>query len=1111
MTRLLTLFVLIALTISTTFAFSATPIAYNVNIESSNKNTISVPVPRLEMGQYQINSIYVKTKSKIEVNGNKFASDILNKGFENISVNKVNKITSNNSDRVKGTPVERLYIVEYAIGVDSYDMTQELMKNPEVEYAVPVFNRYTTDFTPNDPNISEQWHIDDNVKKAWDITKGSADVVIAIVDSGTDWQHPDLLPNIYINPNEIPDNGIDDDNNGYIDDVNGWDFVGNLTFQQAINRQWRPDNDPKPSFTSNDHGTHVAGCASAATNNSVGVAAIGFNTTLMPIKCGSDNWNNGGTRGIFRGYEALMYAAENGADIINCSWGGPGYNPAEQEIINSIVDMGVLIVASAGNDSQNIDEASFFPTGYNNVLSVGSIQSNNRKSGFSNYGIRTKIYAPGSNIYATLPNNKYGNKSGTSMAGPVAAGLAALVKAIHPDWTPHQIMAQLRSTTDPIANVSNSDKPLYFGTINALKALQANANNFSQNKTKGMAISENEFDQNSTITNYDEKTISLELINYLAPVSGVKLEFFAMDKYFDILTSEIIVNGLSTLDTNGIELKIKLNELNPWYDGFARVLIKYTAEAYSDYQLLKIPIQLDSENEFQFLDEILEEDYATFFDVHSPDRNTVWAVGRSRASRRGIIYNTAASQLFDGGDEGLTGVYAKDNAIAWVTTEKGNLLYTTNSGTQWSSENFSSTTSYFNGIDFFDENNGIAVGDPVNGQFGVITTSNGGKNWAPTPSLAAIGDEAGLLGTLCIFGDRAWFGTNSGRILRGRDFGKSWSVAEVESGVSIIDIAFHSNTGGIAIYTNRAKTGNDVILARSNDGGLNWTSNISNLNEKLGITPIEIFYNEDSDRIYLVGKDAEVYYTENLGSTWVPVLTTQAVTYERADISNETEKFRIYGAGPTNISALDFIKIPEGAKASLTSLSGSSFVYDSTEINKVSNKSFEFENNGDLTIFISSIAIEGPDKNAFGFFGNLPKEIAKGSKERVITKFNPTEVREYKAKLVLYSNNDGGDIVIELSGKGYEKPITSVAFDLFDKGLNIYPQPARNEINIQSTSNSNITQVNMLDITGKLVLGFDSYSPSALNTYSTNGVGAGVYLLQFVTNTGTFYKKVIIE
>lgn len=1111
MIKIKSFLVLITLFISTTFAFGVAPIAYNVNIESSNKNTISVPVPKLEMGQYQINSIYVKTKSKIEVEGNRFVSDVLNKGFENISINKLSKIASGNCNKVKGTPAERLYLVEYAVGVDSYDIAQELMKNPEVEYAVPVFNRYTTDFTPNDPDISKQWHIDANTKKAWDITKGSAEVIIAIVDSGTDWQHPDLLSNIYINPNEIPGNGIDDDNNGYIDDVNGWDFIGNIEFQQAINRQWRPDNDPKPVFTSNNHGTHVAGCASAATNNAVGVASIGFNTKLMPIKCGMDNWNSQINRGIFRGYEALVYAAENGAHIINCSWGGLGFNPAEQEIINSIVDMGVLIVASAGNATENIDEVSFYPTGYNNILSVGSVQSNSRRSSFTNYGIRTDVYAPGTNIYATLPSNKYGNMSGTSMAGPVAAGLAGLVKALHPNWTPHQIMAQLRSTTDPVANVATEDIPKYFGKINTLKALQANANNFADNKTKGMAISETDFDQNNIIDNYNEKTIQLKLVNFLAPVSGVKLEFLAMDKYFDVVTSEIIVNGLTTLSESNIELKLKLSDLNPWYDGFARVLIKYTAEDYSDYQLLKIPILIKTNNEFRLVKDILEEEDAAFYDVHSPSKGTVWAVGKSRGSKRGIIYNTTANQLFDGGAEALTGVYAKDNSNAWATTGKGNLLVTTNSGLNWDVTDFTATTGFFNGIGFFNENNGIAVGDPINNQFGVIVTTNGGKNWAKTSSLASIGQEAGLVGAFCIYGDRAYFGTNTGRILRGRDFGKSWTASVVESGATILDIAFHSNTGGIAIYTNRIKTGNDVLLARSSDGGLNWKAGVTNLNESLGVTPVELIYNEASESIYLVCKKGEVYSTKNLGATWTPVLTRQIGEYERADLTNEVEKFRLYGASPISISLLDFTVIPAGAKASITSLSGTSYEYDSTELNKITNKIFEFENTGDISVFVDSVYFTGADKDVFSFFGNRPNEIAAGTKDKIVSKFRPTEAREYNAQMVVSSNNEDGDIVIDLKGKGYEKAASSVAYDIFNSGLNIYPQPAKNELNIQSISSTNITNINLLDITGKLLKGFESYNPTALNTYSTTDLGAGVYLLQFVTNTGTFYKKIIIE
>ncbi len=1001
--KLTPLKVLLTLFISTTFAFSITPIAYHVQIESPNNSKMTVPVAKLEMGEYQINSLFVKTKSKIEIDGNRFVSDVLNKGFENVSISKLNKVARGNSNKVNGTPVERLYVVEYAIGVDSYDIAQELMKNPEIEYAVPVFNRYTTDFTPDDPELSRQWYINSDAKQAWDITKGSTEVVIAIVDSGTDWTHPDLLPNIYINPAEIPDNGIDDDKNGYIDDVNGWDFVGNLTYDQVRQRRWEPDNDPKPEINSNDHGTHVAGCASAATNNGVGVASLGFNTKLMPIKCGADNWNDTRIKGIYRGYEGIMYAAENGADIINCSWGGKGFNPAEQEIINSIVDMGILIVASAGNDSENIDEVSFYPTGYNNVLSVGSITTDNSRSTFTNYGIRTDIYAPGTRIYATLPGDRYGYKQGTSMAGPVAAGLAGLIKAINPSWTPHQIAAQMRSTTDPIEFVKNEDKPLYYGRINPLKALQANANNFSQNKTIGMAFSETDFSINSVIKNYEENTFQLKLINYLAPVAGVKIEFVAMDKYIDIVTSEVILNSLTTLDTSKVGLTIKLNDLNPWYDGFARVLVKYTATGYSDYQLLKIPIVVQSNNSFNYIAGIAENEDAIFNDVHSPYNGSVWAVGYSTSSKRGVVFNTTANLLFDGGLESLTGIYAKDGIDAWATTVYGNLLVTSNSGRDWEKTDFSGTTGYFNGIGFFNASKGIALGNPLNNQFGVIVTTDGGNNWASTPTLPPIGQEVGVVGVYSIFGDRVWFGTTAGRVLRGRDFGKTWTASVVDTDAKIIALAFNSNNNGIAIYTNQSETGEDYILAKSSDGGLNWTPSVSNLTETIGAKPVELIYNEAADKIFLICKNGEVYSTDNLGGKWTPVLSRQIGSYHRADIVNTEDRFRIYGASESIISSLDFTNIP----------------------------------------------------------------------------------------------SDPGTSII--------------AFDTFDKGLNIYPQPARNEINIQSISSTNIRNINLLDLSGKILKEFDSYNPTALNTYSTADLSSGVYLLQFVTNSGTFYKKIVIE
>lgn len=1087
--------------------------AYNVEIETSNNGTMTVAVPQLKAGQYQINSIYVKTKKKIEVHNNSFTSDVLRTSFQGINLQIVRKLSSANGQKLVGTPADRMYLVQYEIGIDSYDMAQELMKNPDIEYAVPVFNRYFLDYTPNDPAVTNQWFLTNQQSgKVWDVTKGSEEIVIGIVDSGTDWQHEDLNANIFINENEIPNNGIDDDNNGFIDDVNGWDFVGNINVNQAVNQQFQPDNNPRPNTGSqNSHGTHVAGCASGVTNNGVGIASLGFKTKMIPIKCGSDNWdgNIGGTRGIFRGYEGMLYAAENGAHIINCSWGGAGSNPAEQEIINSITEMGVLIVASSGNNGSNNDEELFFPTGYNNILSVGAYANNNRVSGFSNFGITTDLFSPGSGILATFPGNTYGNSDGTSMAGPIAAGLAALVKAQNPTWTPHQIMAQLRSTTDALTGVTANDKPLYFGKINSLKAVTANANNFASNKTKGMAFSETDFTSSGTITNYEFKDINLKLVNYLAPVDGVKLEFLAMDKFFEIETSQTILNGLKTMDTSDVAIRIKLNELNPWYDGYARVLIKYTSEGYSDYQLLKVPIEIKSNNRLTLLGRIPEEYYFRVNDVHTPNLGVYWAVGQSIYFNFGLVFNNQSNSPFQSYNEPLTGIYATNGSQAMATTSAGNLLNTLDAGRTWSARSFADVTPSFKGISFFDVNIGVAYGDPMSGQFGVIKTTTGGEKWTKVSTVSSQTNEKLVTGSNGYFEDKIWLGTSTGRVLRGRNYGSNWTAAIIEAGSNVIDVAFHSANEGIAIYSNKTKYGSAVIMSKSNDGGINWSKNTLNFEEKLGVKPIELLYNETSERIYVVCEKGEILTTKNLGATWETVLSKQGYKYEKVDLSNNVENFTLYGADGSSMTSLSFTSVPANAKAVLTSVAGTEFIYDSTEINKLKNKSFPLKNDGDLIVLIDSIYFTGADKEAFSYFGNPTSEINRGEQANLLVTFRPKVAKNYTAQMIIVSNNNQGNITINLSGKGFELKSTSVEFEKFDKSISLYPIPAQNSINLISNYNDKIQMIRIMDLSGKEIREIDEVSNNM--TFDLSGIQSGVYLVQFVTINGTFYKKFIKE
>ncbi|HYF03184.1 MAG TPA: S8 family serine peptidase, partial [Patescibacteria group bacterium] len=264
-----------------------------------------ITMPRLSPDKYMQGVIHIKTKQRFVVNKDAqgFQSSVLTQALAPYSVKKVGASFQeyNNGSLLSSDKagLSRMYTVYYASPTDPYDLCRELMNNPEVEYASPVFKR-SLSYTPNDPRTAQQYELSKvQAALAWDITKGKSDVLIAITDSGTDWQHEDLADNIWTNPKEIPSNGIDDDKNGKIDDVRGWDFIGNVSASEVNQGVFKEDNDPKVyNVTSNSdtraHGTVVAGNAAAVTNNGKGIASIGHNCKILPIKIGSDNIQAGG-------------------------------------------------------------------------------------------------------------------------------------------------------------------------------------------------------------------------------------------------------------------------------------------------------------------------------------------------------------------------------------------------------------------------------------------------------------------------------------------------------------------------------------------------------------------------------------------------------------------------------------------------------------------------------------------------------------------------------------------------------------------------------------------------------------------------------------------------
>lgn len=366
--------------------------------------------------------------------------------MEKFGVYRIEKVFPNDTSPTDPAlpDLSRLYVLELPTSWDSRAVAAAFRADPAVEYAEPVYNRRIS-FDPDDPLYPQQVHLLlVQAAQAWDVTKGDSSVVIAIVDTGVDWTHEDLRDNIWRNPGEIPINGIDDDGNGFVDDVRGWDFADD-------------DNNPKnPNLGVSNHGTWVAGTAAATTNNGVGVAGVGFLCRIMPLKVQSDGSAGTALSGLAIA-RAIRYAADNGADIINMSFGGSGLSTAEVEAIEYAYGKGVVLVGAAGNEGSRQPS---FPAAHPHVLAVAATDNSDRKAGFSNFGVWVDMAAPGTAILTTASTDTVARVQGTSFSTPIVSGIAGLVRSQHPDWSHDEVAQQVRATADDLALADPAFAPL---------------------------------------------------------------------------------------------------------------------------------------------------------------------------------------------------------------------------------------------------------------------------------------------------------------------------------------------------------------------------------------------------------------------------------------------------------------------------------------------------------------------------------------------------------------------------------------------------------------------------------------------------------------------------
>jgi subtilisin family serine protease len=340
--------------------------------------------------------------------------------------------------------------------IESDQKLADLKSLANIEYIEPNFT-YKAFTAPTDANFSKQWGLNNDGKnsgsiwspgkkgidisalEAWKITKGNRSVKIAVIDTGVDYNHPDLSKNIMVNDAELNGtDGVDDDNNGYIDDVYGYDFGNN-------------DNDP---MDGHGHGTHCAGVIGAS-HDAQGIAGVMANVQILPIKFLKDN----GSGTLEGAIGAIDYAISRGVDIMSNSWGGPGNSQALKEAIIRARDAGITFIAAAGNSNADNDSTMTLPAGYDleNIISVGALDGKGKKAGFSNYGkTSVHVFAPGVDIYSTVQNGGYKKMSGTSMACPHVAGVAGLILSSEPNMSYVDIRARLMATS-----IKTSDLSIY--------------------------------------------------------------------------------------------------------------------------------------------------------------------------------------------------------------------------------------------------------------------------------------------------------------------------------------------------------------------------------------------------------------------------------------------------------------------------------------------------------------------------------------------------------------------------------------------------------------------------------------------------------------------------
>ena len=718
--------------------------------------------------------------------------------------------------------LQKIYRVTFS-DFDKIELILDKLNKLEIlEYAEkePI---YKTTFVPDDTyhNGTNKWyHTQVNSELAWDISTGSQSIKIAIIDNGAPSDHLDL--NVF-KQRDVSDN--DDD----------------ATPPQTYNQS-----------SSWSHGTHCSGLATAEINNSTGIASLGGNAELIIVKATGDNQN---PSSIYNSYAGVQWACENGANVISMSYGSENSSNALQELINAYPE--IVFLAAAGNDGNSTQN---FPAAYQNVIGVGSVDSNDQRSSFSNYNVGfpwVDIAAPGGYSYGGLLStvytqnlNGYARFGGTSMATPFAAGLVGLMLSVNPSLSPSQIQGCLINSG---VEINQNIGPRIDAYQALLCVLPDDDNPIPAFTASPQVTYENQsviFSNNSVNSN-----------TWLWTFEGGSPETYEGQNPPEIFYSEVGEYSVSLTVSNDSsnETLTKENYIRVYFEPSGEWILQDTTFGNQSTGI----------NYISIADENVV--WATAFDGSGSGENMQQFTKTTDGGNSWESYNIDIGNL----NLGISMIHAYNDQIAWLVAyprganQTGGIFKTDDGGLNWSRQNsadYDTSSSFANVVYFWDENIGFAQGDPINGEFELYVTQNGGDNWTQVPGNNIpnpLGGEYGYTRQIEVVGNNVWFTTNKGRIYRSSDKGNNWDVFQspiVDFGSAEVNgnISFGDSQNGILID-------NSTNVYRTENGGETW----SEITTSGPVYTSGLCYIEGTDTVFSTGNGSS--FSLDGGYSWTPI------------------------------------------------------------------------------------------------------------------------------------------------------------------------------------------------------------------------------------------------